>query len=356
MDNHNVSDQMLAAVYYGPRDVRLEQRDVPRIGADECLLRVVSTGICGTDIRIFKGEHAKYPPGTNRVPGHEMVGDIVSVGEEVKGVTVGQRVFVAPNMGCGQCNQCISGNNNLCANYDAPGITYDGSFAEYMRIPSQAIVQGNLIEIDKDLDPAIAALIEPFACVMRGQDVLDIQPGENVLIVGAGPIGVMHVMMARLRGAAHIIVSELNPDRLDQVKGFGADTIVNSAEDDLYSLVFDKTKGVGADVVIVAAPSHEAQKMALEVATIGGRINFFGGLSKKRPTVNLDSNLIHYRELHVTGTAACSTNDCHRAALIAGSGRIDFSEFVGARFALRDANEAFRMAEEGKYIKVVLEP
>ena len=113
---------------------------------------------------------------------------------------------------------------------------------------------------------------------------------------------------------------------------------------------------MGADVVIVAAPSHEAQKMALEVAAIGGRINFFGGLSKKRPTVNLNSNLIHYRELHVTGTAACSTNDCHRAALIAGSGRIDFSELVGARFALRDANEAFRMAEEGKYIKVVLEP
>ena len=351
-----MSDQMLAAVYYGPRDIRLEQRVVPRIGTDEALLKVVSTGICGTDIRIFKGEHTKYPPGTNRVPGHELVGDIVSVGKDVNGLTVGQRVFLAPNMGCGQCSQCISGNNNLCADYDAPGITYDGSFAEYMRIPSQAILQGNLIDIDKDLDPAVAALIEPFACVLRGQDVLDIQPGENVLIVGAGPIGVMHVMMASLRGAAHIIVSELNPDRLDQVKDFGADTIVNVAEDDLHSIVIDKTKGVGADVVIVAAPSHEAQEIALEVAAIGGRINFFGGLSKKRPTVTLNSNLIHYRELHVTGTAACSTNDCHRAALIAGSGRIDFSKLVGARFSLRDANEAFRMAEEGKCIKVVLEP
>ncbi|NJN97585.1 MAG: alcohol dehydrogenase catalytic domain-containing protein [Anaerolineales bacterium] len=130
---------MLAAVYYGPRDLRVEERPVPHISPDEALLKVTSAGICGTDLRILHGDHRKYANGVIRVPGHEVVGDIVQVGANVKGLEVGQRVFVAPNMGCGHCRQCVSGNNNRCANYDAFGITMDGAFAETMRIPAAAI-------------------------------------------------------------------------------------------------------------------------------------------------------------------------------------------------------------------------
>jgi len=348
--------KMLAAVYYGPRDLRVEHRPIPKIGSHEALLRVITAGICGTDIRILHGEHGKYPPGTIRIPGHEIFGEIAQVGHKVSDYCVGQRVFLAPNMGCGKCLQCISGSNNLCAKYNAPGITYDGSFAEYVRVPPAAVLQGNLIEIGSVLDPAVATLIEPFACVLRGQDALQIKPGENILLIGAGPIGVMHLMLARFRGAACIIVSELDSDRLAQAMHLGADRALNPAEEDLAAVVSEETKGAGVDVVIVAAPAHKAQETALELASIGGRINFFGGLPKDRPTITFNSNLVHYKELNVTGTAACSTNDCHRAAEIVCSGRIDLSQVITSRYPLHNANAAFAEAEAGKSLKVLIEP
>jgi L-iditol 2-dehydrogenase len=347
---------MLAAVYHGPDDLRVEEWLVPEIGPGDVLVRVVSTGICGTDLRILHGAHRKYTPGTVRIPGHEVVGDIVEVGAEVEGLSPSQRVFIAPNMGCGHCRQCVSGNNNLCANYDAIGITLDGSFAEYLRVPAAAILQGNLIPVSVDLDPAAAALIEPFACVLRGQNPLQIQPGEVILVIGAGPIGVMHALLARLRGAGRVIVSEINLERVAQARDLGIDRLVNPAEEDLPGLLAEETNGEGADVVIVAAPSHQAQQSAVELAGLGGRINFFGGLPKDKPHVNLNTNLIHYKELLVTGTTACSTDDCRRAATIVGSKRIDLLRLVGRRFPLQEARAAFAAAEDGKWLKVVMEP
>ncbi len=347
---------MLAAVYHGPNDLRVEERPVPEIKTNEALLKVISTGICGTDLRIWHGSHRKYSPGTIRIPGHEVVGNIVEVGADISGLEQGQRVFMAPNMGCGHCRQCISGNNNLCAFYEAPGITFDGSFAEYMRIPAAAILQGNLIPISEQVDSAVATLIEPFACVLRGQEAVHIQPGESVLVVGAGPIGIMHVMLARLQGAAKVYVSELNSERAIQVREFGADIVVNPADEDLSQIMNNQTKGTGIDVVIVAAPAHKAQQAALDVAAIGGRINFFAGLPKDNPTIEMNSNLIHYKELIVTGTTASSTQNCQRAAEIINSGRIDFSNLISARFPLSEAVDAFSVAESGKALKVVLEP
>jgi len=347
---------MLAAVYHGPNDLRVEERPVPKIKSNEALLKVISTGICGTDLRIWHGSHRKYSPGTIRIPGHEVVGNIVEVGADISGLEQGQRVFIAPNMGCGHCRQCISGNNNLCAFYEAPGITFDGSFAEYMRIPAAAILQGNLIPISEQLDSAVATLIEPFACVLRGQEAVHIQPGESVLVVGAGPIGIMHVMLARLQGAAKVYVSELNSERAIQVREFSADIVVNPADEDLSQIMNNQTKGTGVDVVIVAAPAHKAQQAALDVAAIGGRINFFAGLPKDNPTIEMNSNLIHYKELIVTGTTASSTQNCQRAAEIVNSGRIDFSNLISARFPLSEAVDAFSVAESGKALKVVLEP
>ncbi len=347
---------MLAAVYFGPNDIRLEERPLPEIGPEEALLKVASAGICGTDLRIWHGAHRKFPPGTVRVPGHEVVGDIAAVGVGVQGVEVGQRVMVAPNFGCGRCRQCVSGNNNRCANYGAVGVTIDGAFAEYMRIPAPAILQGNMIPISAGVDPAAAALIEPFACVLRGQDAIDIRPGDVALVVGAGPIGVMHIMLARLRGAGRIIVSELQPARLEQALKVGADRVVNVLEEDLTAVVMEESRGEGADVIIVATPSHRAQEDSLALAAIGGRINFFGGLPKDRPTVNLDANLIHYKELRVTGTTACSTDDCRRAAAIVNSRRVDLRRLVSERFALSQMLKALETAENRTALKVVVEP
>ncbi len=345
---------MLAAVYHGANDLRVETYPIPTISADELLLKVVNSSICGTDLRILHGGHRMYPGGTVRIPGHEVVGDVVEVGANVMGIVAGQRVFVAPNMGCGHCRQCISGNNNLCANYVAFGITLDGAFAEYMRVPAAAILQGNLFVLDDGVDPAVAALTEPFACVLRGQNAVNVHAGDVVVVVGAGPIGLMHVQLARLRGAVRVIVSEMIPERRDQALNFGADAAVTP--DQLADAVSAASHGDGADVVIVAAPAHPAQEAALGIAAIGGRINFFGGLPKDRPTITLDSNVVHYKELIVTGTTACSTQDCRQAATLVNSGRIDLAPFISARYPLAEAVRAFGVAEDRKSLKVVLEP
>jgi L-iditol 2-dehydrogenase len=347
---------MLAAVYYGPDDLRLETREQPHIGPDEALLKAVNSGICGTDLRILHGGHRQYAKGTVRIPGHEVVGDVVEIGAHVTGLELGQRVMVAPNFGCGHCRQCVTGKNNLCAHFGAIGITLDGAFAEYMRIPAPLILQGNLIPIDKDVDPAAAALIEPFACVLRGQAPLHIGPDDVVLVVGAGPIGVMHIMLARLQGAKRVIVSELSAARLPQALALGADRAVNVAEENLAQVVVDETGGRGADVIITAAPAHKAQEDALKLAAIGGRINYFGGLPKDRPTITFDSNLVHYKELIVTGTTACSTSDCWRAAEIVKADRLDLTQLVGGRYPLRDIHAAFDAAESRTALKIVVEP
>lgn len=347
---------MLAAVYHGPNDLRIEEVPVPEIGPGELLIKVLSASICGTDIRIIHGNHRMYSSGTVRIPGHEVVGNIDKVGEGLASFIVGERVFIAPNMGCGHCEQCVSGNNNLCSNYDALGVTMDGGFAEYMRVPANSIQQGNVIKIGDSVDSAVAALMEPFACVLRGQNALHIKPGEVVLIIGAGPIGVMHTKLAKLRGAGRVIVSEPMADRAAQVKRMGADRVVNPIEEDLKAVIAEESKGRGADVIIVAAPVHAAQESALQLAAIGGRINLFGGLPKDRPNINFNSNLVHYKELIVTGTTACSTNDCWQAAQIANSGQVDLTDLVSQRFPLKDAVAAFAAAEDRKSLKIVLEP
>jgi L-iditol 2-dehydrogenase len=347
---------MLAAVYHGPNDLRVEQVPVPRIESGELLVRVLGASICGTDLRILHGTHRMYPAGTVRIPGHEIVGTIAEKASDIVDCNVGQRVFCAPNTGCGHCLQCISGNNNLCTNYDALGVTSDGGFAEFVRIPAKSVAQGNIIPISEEVDPAVAALMEPFACVLRGQNAVRIQPGELVLIMGAGPIGVMHMKLARARGAGRLIVSEPITERAEQALRMGADRVVNPATEDLDAILKQESGGRGADVIIVAAPAHVAQESAPALAAIGGRINFFGGLPKDRPAITMQSNLVHYKELLITGTTACSTADCWQAAEIVNRGLVDLSQLVSQRFPLNEAVAAFAAAEDRKALKVVLQP
>jgi L-iditol 2-dehydrogenase len=347
---------MLAAVYHGPGDLRVEDVPVPQVVAGELLVKVLSSSICGTDLRIFHGNHRMFPPGTVRIPGHEVVGTIAEIGEGLEGFIIGQRVFIAPNMGCGHCPQCVSGKNNLCADYDAVGVTIDGGFAEYVRVPARSVQQGNVIQVSEDVDPAVVALLEPFACVLRGQNALRMQPGETVLVIGAGPIGIMHIKLAKARGSGRVIVSEPMKERALQALQAGADRAVNPLEEDLQDVLNSESHGQGADVIIVAAPAHAAQESALRLAAIGGRINFFGGLPKDKPTIQLDSNLVHYKELVITGTTACSTDDCWQATRLVNLGLIDLSDLVSQRFPLREAAAAFAAAEDRRSLKIVLEP
>ena len=343
---------MRAALYRGPGDLRIEDRPRPSPGPGEALLKVFACGICGTDRRIVAGGHRLVPPGTLRVPGHEIVGEVVEAGEGVIGLPSGP-VFIAPNFGCGSCAQCLSGNNNRCSKTQALGITLDGGFAEYLLIPIAAIAQGNVIPLGEGLDAAEATLIEPLACVIRGQEPLGLGPEDTVLVVGAGPIGILHLMLARLRGAGKILIADRHPEKLAFAKARGADVTIDVSAQSLADAVKSETNGEGVDVAIVAAPSPEASAQVLDLCAPGGRVSWFAGLPKDRPAAHIDPNVVHYRELRVSGTTACSTFDCQRAAAIVKERDLDLAPLLTRRLPLAEAPLAFA-AKSDRGIKTVL--
>jgi L-iditol 2-dehydrogenase len=351
-----MSKTMQAAVYHGPNDIRVETVPYPTLGPGELILKVLSANICGTDLRILRGGHRLYPAGTVRIPGHEVVGEIVAVGKEVTKYKPGDRVFVAPNMGVGDSRETISGNNNLDPNFKAIGINLDGAFAEFMRVPVEAVRQGNVMSISDTEDPAVAALIEPLACVLRGQNAVNVRSPDVVVVMGAGPIGVLHMLLAKARGASKVLVSEPVENRRIQAMELGADRVIDPFSEDLGAAVNEISDSRGADVVIVAAPSKPAQESALEIAAVGGRINLFGGLPKDDPHIRFDSNLVHYKELIVTGTTACSTHDCLQAADLVNAGILELTPLITGRFPLDQAVEAFAAAGDGTHLRVSLVP
>ena len=350
------STTMEAAVFYGTQDIRVEQVDIPDLAADEVLLRVRAVSICGTDLRTYSSGHFRIPPGTRRILGHELAGEIAAIGSKVGGEELGQRVTIAPDIGCGTCYQCIQGNDHVCANYEALGINLDGAFAEYMRVPARAIKRGHLVAIPVGVSFEEAALIEPFSCCYNGSRACRIEPGDAVLVIGAGPIGIMHVFLARLSGARQVLVSEMSDERLNRAVELGADLGINPTESDVVECVMEATSGRGADVVIVAAPSPSAQEQALQLAAVHGRINFFGGLPAGQESIHFNSNLVHYRELTITGTTGSNSYHFRRALEIVASGQVDLTLLVGARFPLSQIHEALALAADKRVLKVVVEP
>jgi len=348
---------MRAVVYRGPRDLVVADVDVRPLGRGDVRVAVDSAGVCATDVRIFKGEHSGFANGTGRVPGHEVVGRVSEVGPGVSppGLAVGDVVFVAPNIGCGVCAQCRRGNDNLCPTTEAIGISLDGGFAERVLVPARAVERGNLIPLGSVSSDA-GVLIEPLACVLRGQDKVDVHEGDTVFVAGAGPVGLLHVALARNRGAALVICSEPSAVRREAALRAGAAVVVDPTTADPHESVAAATGGLGADVVITAAPVHALQSAALHLAATGGRVLFFGGLPKSRPTVELDTNLIHYKELLVAGTTASTLDDCRRAAEIVGRGGIELDWMVSDRYALEDFAEAVGRAQDPAALKVVVKP
>jgi L-iditol 2-dehydrogenase len=337
-----------ALVYHGPDDLRVEDRPDREPGPGEALLRVEACGICGTDLRIASGSHRAYPDGTVRVPGHEIAGTVAAVGDGVA-LEVGAAAFVAPNVGCGRCRACRAGRVNLCRTPRALGITDDGGFAEYVFLDEPLVSQGNVLIVEDGRDMAALAVVEPLACALRGSKACRIAEGDLVVVVGAGPVGLMHLQLARLSGPAQVIVSEPSAPRRAEAERFGADAVVEPGE-------LAEAVGDGADVIITAAPAPAAQQQALELAAPGGRINFFGGLPRDRSRVELDTNLIHYRELIVTGTTANTNADCREALDLVLSGQVDTAALIGERKPLDGAEDAFAAARSGELLKVVIEP
>jgi L-iditol 2-dehydrogenase len=347
---------MRAVVFRGRGLTEIEDVPRPEPAPGQALLRVHAAGICATDLRIVASGHARIPPGTPRILGHELAGEIAALGEGVQDLAVGTHVGVAPNLGCGLCRECLAGWTNLCPDYKALGISLDGAFAQFMLIPSEAIAQGNVVPIPDQTPFHLAALAEPLSCCLNGQEAASVGQGDVVLIIGAGPIGLMHLLLARLRGAERVIVSEISPVRLRQAQELGADVVINPKEQALAKAVLKITGGRGAEVVIVAAPSPEAQAEALQVSARRGRIVLFGGLAPDSPFAHLDTNLIHYRQLVVTGTTGSTTRQYRAAMEMIVQGRLPAASLAGGRLPLERFKEGFERSRSASEMRIVLEP
>lgn len=348
---------MRALVYRGPGALRVENRGSTVLGPGEARVRVESAGLCGTDVRIFKGQHGAYADVTDRVPGHEIVGRLVELGEGAAPTPpLGTRVFLAPNFGCGECAFCLRGAENLCRSTQALGITRDGGFAEEVVVPAPAVRSGNVIALADDQDPSAATLIEPLACVVRGQEKVGLGAGDTVYVAGAGPVGLLHVALARARGASLVVCADRSATRRAAAERAGAEVTFDWSTTDPEAALADLTQGGGIDVVVAAAPSHDLQAQSLRIAAPSGRVLLFAGLPKSRPTVELDTNLIHYKELLVTATTASSLLDCTEAARLLASELDDLGWVVTDRFALEDAEVAAARAQDRGALKVVITP
>ena len=343
---------MKAAMFYGKDDMRIQEIPIPQINDREVLLKVKSAAICGTDIRMFKnganGVDADHP----LVLGHEVSGVIAKVGDKVHAYKEGMRVAVAPNMGCGFCDFCVSGNTHLCNEYKALGINLDGGFAEYVRIPETAIQQGNITVLTDNVSFDEAAINEPLSCVYNGFMHYDVNPGDTVLIIGGGPIGIMHAKLAKMAGAARVMIYDLSLERLEACKKVDESFIIISEK--LKENVFGITHGYGLDVCVTACPAPQAQSEALELMATEGRVCFFGGLPKDREIVPINTNLIHYKQLKLTGSARASLSQYRKTLDFISSGILSVKELVSGRFSLDEIAEALELAANAKGIKSII--
>ncbi len=344
---------MLAALLYGAKDLRVHEVPKPSINSNEILLKVASAAVCGSDIRMFNNGYKGITESTPKILGHEICGIIEEVGENVSGYTKGMRVAVAPNWGCGVCDQCVSGNTHLCSTYKAFGINENGGFAEYVKVPEEAVRQGNLVEVPAGISSDEVALIEPLSCVYNGQRRTGIEEGDTVLVIGAGPIGIMHAMLAKAQGASKVMVNDLSEERLEICKKIDS-SILTVSSDNLKQNILDLTNGKGLDVCIVACPAPQAQTQSLELMNMNGKILFFGGLPAGREIVPINSNLIHYKQLSIFGSTRASLIEYRKMLYMVASGQMNLKGLVSNRFRVNEIAKAFELAAKADGLKNVI--
>ncbi len=340
---------MRVAVWYNNRDVRLEERPVPRSGAGEVLVRIIASGICGSDVmEWYRIDRAPL------ILGHEIAGEIAAVGEGVEKYKIGDRIAVAHHVPCNTCHYCLNNNHTACetlrrTNFDP------GGFAEYVRLPKINVEQGIFLLPD-DMSFEEATFIEPLACVLRAQRRANIQPGQNVLVIGSGISGLLHIKLARALGAGHIVAVDINEYRLKSARKFGADTIFNAGK---YSpeRLREINNGYLADVVIVCTGAVTAVAQALASVERGGVVLFFAPTGPG-VTVPLSINDIFWRtEVTLTTSYAGSPADYEKALELIQSQRVKVKDMITHRLKLAETGIGFKLVSEAREsIKVIIFP
>ena len=340
--------------FHAPQDVRVEDVPAPTAGPGELLVRVRNCSVCGTDAKIWRSGHPDLSP--PRVLGHEVAGEVVEVADGAGGWSVGDRVQVIAAIPDGTCHECRHGWQTVCPNQERIGYQHDGGFAELMRVPAKVLAVAGVNRIPEGMSFAEASVAEPLSCVINGQELAGVGDGQTVVVVGAGPIGCLHVRLARVRGAARVLLIELNPWRLELAAGLVApDEAIGAGATDTVEAVRALTEGRGADVVIVAAGSGKAQEDALRMAARRGTVSFFGGLPKDRPTIACDANIVHYREVGIVGANGSSPDHNRQALELIASGAVPVADLITHRLPLERTVEGIHTVAAGEAIKVTIE-
>lgn len=343
---------MKSAMLYGKEQVRVTDIPQPQIGSREILLKVKAASLCGSDVRMIQNGYKNVDENHPLTLGHEFAGIIEEVGGEIQSYTTGVRVTVAPNWGCGICRHCTGGDTHLCRDYQAFGINRPGGFAEYVVIPEEVIRQGNIVPMGEALSFEEASLVEPFSCVMNGQERTGIQAGDTVLVVGAGPIGILHAMLAGITGASKVMMNDLSNDRLRVAKELIPDLI--TIEGDPARRVMEETNGLGVDVSIIAAPAPTAQEESLAYMAMNGRVLFFGGLPGDREQISLNSNIVHYKQLRIVGSARANVRQFRICLSFVQNGRIPIGRLVTGRYSIDEFANAVAAAKQASGLKHVI--
>jgi L-iditol 2-dehydrogenase len=339
---------VLVAVYYNNHDVRIQDVPKPEIGDDEILVKVMASGICGSDVT----EWYRVPKAP-RILGHEATGVIEQVGSKVAEYKVGDRVFVSHHVPCGKCRYCLRGNHTACETLHTTNY-FPGGFAQYIRVP-RINVESGVYKLPVGMSFEEGTFIEPLACVVRGQRLAGIQPDDVVLVIGSGVSGVLHVQLAKRNGVKRVVVADINGYRLGLAEKFGADFTVD-AKGDLPQKLREVNGGRLADKVIVCTGATQAALAALDCVDKGGLILFFA-VPDPSVKVPVPINQFWRNEITVKTSYGAAPNDLAESLAVLAEGKVDVKDMITHKLSLRQAAEGFRlMAEAGESLKVILEP
>jgi L-iditol 2-dehydrogenase len=345
---------MQAAVYYGPGDIRVEERPEPAPAADNLILEVSCCAICGTDLKLATvGNPRCHPP---RIIGHEFVGRAVHVGSAAGGFALGDRVTLATTLACGACPTCALGLGNLCPNSKPISYDFDGAFARYLAVPPLALAGGNAIRVPAAVPDEAAALSEPLSCVINAQELAGVKAGDRVLILGGGPLGALHAEVAKALGAAEVLIVQRSEPRLSLLRRMRGVTVIDGGREDVLSVVQERTGGLGADVVIVCAPARDAQEESLRYARKGGAISLFASMPKGAADITLDSRAIHYGELRIVGASDSRPEHVAGAVRLLAEGKIDVEPVITHRVPLGALLDGIGLMKEKRSLKVMVYP
>lgn len=339
---------MRVAKYYNNNDIRIEEMSVPEIGPWEMLVKVMASGICGSDV--MEWYRVKKAP---IVLGHEIAGEIVKTGEKVRGYSTGQRVFVSHHIPCNTCRYCLTGNHTACETLHTTNF-FPGGFAEYLRVPELNVDRGVFVLPD-EMSYDQGTFIEPLACVVRAQRVARLLPGQSVAVMGSGMSGLLHIALAKALGAGRIIATDINTFRLEAAAKFGADAVIDARED-VPAHIRKLNGGRPVDLAVVCAGALSAFIQAIPSVDRGGTILCF---ATTEPGVNLPVPLNDFWRDGITllPSYGGSPADLAIAMELIRARRVPVEEMITHRLPLTEAGRGFRLvAEASESIKVILEP